>query len=185
MTSFETSNIPSDTELAQTVAKQSNEIVIGTIVSINDHGQPMVEYSLGEDIGPLAALSTISVGAEHIGRQVGLLFVNGQEMTPVLIGFIHNPLHNFLDNLQMGESITKVPKHPAQQKTEQEDEAKEPIAYADGDRIVIEAKEEVVLKCGDASISLNKNGKVSIRGKYLLNRSTGVNRIMGGSVQVN
>jgi uncharacterized protein (DUF2345 family) len=55
----------------------------------------------------------------------------------------------------------------------------------DGKKVVLEAQEEVVLKCGDASITLNKSGKISIRGKYILNRSTGVNRILGGSVQVN
>lgn len=55
----------------------------------------------------------------------------------------------------------------------------------DGKKVVIEAKDEIVLKCGDASITLTKAGKIMIRGKYLLNRSTGVNRILGGSVQVN
>jgi len=58
-------------------------------------------------------------------------------------------------------------------------------AYVDGKRVVLEGREEVVLKCGEASITLTKAGKILICGKYLLNRSTGVNRIMGGSVQVN
>ena len=55
----------------------------------------------------------------------------------------------------------------------------------DGQRIVLEGKEEVVIKCGEASITLTKAGKILIRGHYLLNRASGVNRIMGGSVQVN
>ena len=49
----------------------------------------------------------------------------------------------------------------------------------------ITAEKEIVLKCGKASITLTKAGKVIIRGTYLLNRSSGVNRIKGGSVQIN
>ncbi len=58
-------------------------------------------------------------------------------------------------------------------------------ANVDGERVVLEGREEVVLKCGEASITLTRAGKILIRGKYLLNRSSGVNRILGGSVQVN
>jgi hypothetical protein len=55
----------------------------------------------------------------------------------------------------------------------------------DGRRVTFEAKEEIVLRCGKASITLTRAGKVLIRGAYLLNRSSGVNRIKGGSVQIN
>jgi hypothetical protein len=55
----------------------------------------------------------------------------------------------------------------------------------DGKRISFDAKEEIVLRCGKSSITLTKAGKVIIRGAYLLNRSSGVNRIKGGSVQIN
>ena len=41
------------------------------------------------------------------------------------------------------------------------------------------------LRCGKASITLTRAGKVLIRGAYLLSRSSGVNRIKGGSVQIN
>ena len=43
----------------------------------------------------------------------------------------------------------------------------------------------MVLRCGKASITLTKAGKVLIEGSYVLSRSTGVNRIKGGSVQLN
>jgi len=52
----------------------------------------------------------------------------------------------------------------------------------DGERVVFDAKKEIVLRCGKASITLTRAGKVLIRGAYLLNRSSGVNRIKGGSV---
>jgi hypothetical protein len=56
---------------------------------------------------------------------------------------------------------------------------------ADGQRMLVNAKEQLVLRCGKASITLTKAGKVLIEGAYLLSRSTGVNRIKGGSVQLN
>lgn len=48
-----------------------------------------------------------------------------------------------------------------------------------------EAEEEIELRCGGASIVLTRAGKVLLRGAYLLSRSSGVNRIKGGSVQIN
>jgi hypothetical protein len=56
---------------------------------------------------------------------------------------------------------------------------------ADGQRMVVTAREQLVLRCGKASITLTKAGKVLIEGSYVLSRSTGVNRIKGGSVQLN
>jgi hypothetical protein len=68
-----------------------------------------------------------------------------------------------------------------------EPDAKPPLAEAvvDGEMVNIEGKEQIVLKCGKASITLTRSGKILIRGAYLLNRSSGVNRIKGGSVQIN
>jgi hypothetical protein len=55
----------------------------------------------------------------------------------------------------------------------------------DGDRLVLRAEQEIVLQCGDASITLTRAGKVLIRGAYVLSASTGVHRILGGSVEIN
>lgn len=58
-------------------------------------------------------------------------------------------------------------------------------ARVDGQRVVIEAQDEVVIKCGRATITLRRNGKIIIKGDYVETRATGTNRIKGGSVQVN
>jgi len=55
----------------------------------------------------------------------------------------------------------------------------------DGERLVVTAQEQLVLRCGQASITLTKEGKVLIQGTYVSNRSSGVMRIKGGSVQLN
>ena len=55
----------------------------------------------------------------------------------------------------------------------------------DGERLVFTAEREIVLRCGNASITLTRAGKVLITGEYVLTRARGVNRIRGGSVQIN
>lgn len=164
------------------------ELVLGTITAISESGHAVVCYNIEGLQEQASAIATIKLLSQHIGRQVGLLFTKSPEQIPVIVGLIHNPLSGILDSIEV-----------AKQSIESEDdkavfEHSNPIsskkesaqsAVVDGERVVIEGKEEIVLKCGEASITLSKNGKISIRGKYLLNRSTGVNRIMGGSVQVN
>jgi hypothetical protein len=54
-----------------------------------------------------------------------------------------------------------------------------------GQRLVLRAEQEIVLECGDASITLTNAGKVLIRGAYLSSRSSGVHRIKGASVDIN
>lgn len=51
--------------------------------------------------------------------------------------------------------------------------------------IVIEAAEELTLKCGDASLDLRKDGKLMIRGKDVLTRAKRTQRIKGGTVAIN
>jgi hypothetical protein len=59
------------------------------------------------------------------------------------------------------------------------------VTSVDGKRVVLTGEEEVELRCGEASISLKKNGKLVIRGAYVETRAKGTNRIKGGSVQIN
>jgi len=53
------------------------------------------------------------------------------------------------------------------------------------ERVEIRAQREIVLRVGRSSITLTDDGKVLIRGAYVLSRSSGVNRIKGGSVHLN
>ena len=66
-------------------------------------------------------------------------------------------------------------------------DAPRPALYVqvDGERVVLSAAREIVLRCGGASITLTRAGKVLITGEYVLTRARGLNRIRGGSVQIN
>jgi hypothetical protein len=58
-------------------------------------------------------------------------------------------------------------------------------ADVDGKRVRVEGKDEIVLECGNASITLRRNGRVIIKGTYVETHSDGTNRIKGGQVRIN
>jgi hypothetical protein len=49
----------------------------------------------------------------------------------------------------------------------------------------ITARQQLTIRCGESSITLTAGGKIILRGKYIVSRSSGVQRIKGGSVQIN
>jgi hypothetical protein len=53
------------------------------------------------------------------------------------------------------------------------------------DELVIEARRQITLRCGKSSITLYPNGKIALRGEYILSDATGVNRIVGGQIELN
>lgn len=53
------------------------------------------------------------------------------------------------------------------------------------ERLVLSAEKEIVLRCGEASITLRADGKIILRGTHLLQRSSGPLRLKGGSVSIN
>lgn len=55
----------------------------------------------------------------------------------------------------------------------------------DGHREVIEAADELELRCGDACIVLTADGRIQLRGTYITSHATATQRIVGGSVHVN
>ena len=58
-------------------------------------------------------------------------------------------------------------------------------ADIDGRRVRIVAQDEIVLECGQASITLRRNGRIIVRGTYVETHSDGTNRIKGGQVRIN
>jgi hypothetical protein len=182
------SDIAPDAELSPL---SPGEIVLGTLVGIDINGSAQVSYPQNAAAASVAAVSTQPITHQYVGRQVALLFAGGDLQKPIIMGFIHSPLYDLLQNFsfvtdeQSGVNEDQhvfdnpLPKPDLAQSLQSE------TIRVDGKKVVIEGQEEVVLTCGESSITLTKAGKIIIRGKYLLSRSTGVNRILGGSVQVN
>jgi len=174
------SSDPADATLSSISHLMPSEIILGTLTGFDAQGQALVDFPENTTGQPLAAITTTPLEQQHTGRRVALLFVKRDMHSPMVVGLIHSPLEDML------ESFVSP--------TEADDDAHLEMKV-DGDssiegkkedgRLVFEAKEEIVLRCGESSLTLTKSGKVLIRGKYLLNHSTGINRIIGGSVEVN
>lgn len=137
-------------------------VVIGILAGFDSQQRPLVVFPDNPNDTSLPARATTPLTNDDIGREMALLFENGDPSSPMIIGRVRH-----------SKEIELKPEIPPHSVT------------VDGERMLIEAKEEIVLKCGKASITLTKAGKVIIRGAYLLSRSSGVNRIKGGSVQIN
>lgn len=56
---------------------------------------------------------------------------------------------------------------------------------ADGEHVVIEAQQQIELRCGEATIVLTADGQISLRGTYITSHASATQRIRGGSVQIN
>ncbi len=140
-----------------------SDVVIGVLAGIDNQGVPLVVFPNSHSEIGLPARATVLLNGDDIGREVALLFESGDPSRPLIIGRIQGRANH--------ESI-KPPMLPL-------------AVEMDGDSIALTAKKDITLRCGKASITLTKAGKILIRGSYLLSRSSGANRIKGGSVQLN
>jgi hypothetical protein len=53
------------------------------------------------------------------------------------------------------------------------------------EELVLEARDQITLKCGDGSITIREDGKILIKGKDLVSHAQRTNRIKGGAVAIN
>lgn len=53
------------------------------------------------------------------------------------------------------------------------------------DELVLSAKHKLTLRCGKSSITLYPNGKIVLRGDYILSDAEEINRISGGRIELN
>ena len=138
-------------------------IVIGELVAICDEGRtPLVRYPGQPGSAALCARAVVDLHGPHIGQPVALSFEYGDATRPIVMGVIRQT------------SGWPLADAPGQVEVD-----------ADGERMIVSAKEQLVLRCGKASITLTSEGKVLIHGAYVSSRSSGMNRVRGGSVQIN
>jgi hypothetical protein len=138
-------------------------VVVGVLIGFQDEGRtPLVIFAGQIGDAAIPARATQDIHGAHIGREVALVFEGADPRRPIILGC-----------MQRADGWP-LPGQPGQV-----------AVSADGERLIVSAKEGLVLRCGKASITLTKSGKVLIEGTYVSNRSSGVMRIKGGSVQLN
>ncbi|RJQ70916.1 MAG: hypothetical protein C4519_20125 [Desulfobacteraceae bacterium] len=147
--------------------------VIGRIAEPENPGEIWVVFD-GNDPVPARLLSSIDrrelLKKSNVGRQVLLMFENGLKEFPIIVGLLENIIEDII-------SVEIAP--------EASSPAKPADLFVDNERIVFEAKKEIVLKCGKGSITIKRDGKVVILGTNLTSRSRGPNKIKGASVSIN
>ncbi|MCB9881266.1 MAG: hypothetical protein H6834_05700 [Planctomycetes bacterium] len=52
-------------------------------------------------------------------------------------------------------------------------------------KVRIEATGELDLRCGEASLSMRRNGKIVLRGVEIVSRASRANKVKGGTVRIN
>ena len=133
------------------------EVVVGRIAALTNSAEPLVTIPHSEGVSPVKARTIVAVGEKEVGKQVVLAFEEGDMARPIVLGVVQ----------------TAPP------------EGNQASVVSDGNKFVVTAEREIELRCGQASITLTRAGKVLIKGEYVLSASSGVNRIRGGSVQIN
>lgn len=142
---------------------------VGWIARVDDQG--IWVDAADDDAGPRLALSVVPLSRAELDaaaadrRDVVLMSVVGTGQ-PVLLGLCQ-------------------PVPPVEAKLPADAEGIEASVDGDSRKLRIEGQDEVVLRCGKASITLRRNGRVVIRGVQVESRATGRNRIKGGAVLIN
>ena len=145
-----------------------NGFVIGTLKEIDSEGRISVSWTSGDDNTERRNVSAMQsmekpVSSKDLGRKVILGFENGEPDHPILFGFLESTQRkDTVELLPAPDATTEIP-----------------------ESLHLKSGEELILECGKAKISLRADGRIVILGGYLVSRSTGVNKIKGGSVQIN
>lgn len=137
-----------------------NGVIIGLLVGFRD-ASPLVVFPGNPDPAGIPARTLQALEPADIGAEVALMFEAGDLSSPILVGRLLRP-----DTA------------PVREEAEVE---------IDGETETLDlaAKKQLTLRCGKASITLTADGKVLVKGAYISSRSTGQNRIKGGSVHLN
>jgi hypothetical protein len=129
----------------------------GTVVAVDADGTMRVAVAGRSEALRARALAVISTS--DLGKDVVLGFEGGMLDRPIVIGILGpSPFDDATDSAEITIS---------------------------SERLTLEGRAEVVIRCGPTSITLTESGKVLIKGEYVSSRATGTNRIRGGSVHIN
>lgn len=119
-----------------------------------------VRYSCDPGGCEAQARSTVPIAPSDIGRQVLVVLEDGDAERPIIIGVVQ------------ATAVTVTP---------------EPAGHVEieGKRLRLQAEDEVVLQCGEASITLRGDGRIVIKGMEIVSRAKGTHKVKGAAVLIN
>lgn len=139
---------------------------VGWIAAIASDGAISVDFP-GNPLGPLSARSIIDISTRDIEEHgntppVLLSFDQGDSSKPIITGLVR--------------AATRL-QHAADTPGLE--------GVLDGKRLLFSASQEIVLRCGQGSITLTADGRIVVKGTKLLSRASETNKIKGASVDIN
>lgn len=157
---------------------------VGRVVELDAKRRVLVEFE--GCAGPTPVRLAIEVDTPRLRKAIAtkqaavLVFEEGDSRRPILVGLLAAPVEQLPRGPAGPEGMSMLPAPPERQRAAWVVEAD-----VDGQRVRITGKDEIVLECGKASVTLRRNGKVIIRGTHVETNSSGTNRIKGGQVRIN
>jgi uncharacterized protein DUF6484 len=148
-------------------------VVLGWVAGMDARRGLLVDFP-GSSGGAVAArtvlqLDTASLEAAVKDRRGAVLqFEDGDPRRPVLMGLLQPTVATPMLDALLATTGTQ-----------------ELTARVEGKRVVLEGKDEIVLRCGDSTIILRRNGAVLVRGAEIDSRSSGRHVIRGRKVALN
>ncbi|MBZ9761239.1 DUF6484 domain-containing protein [Mesorhizobium sp. CA8] len=131
-------------------------VVIGIFLGFGEDS-PLVVFPGNRKETAVSARSLAELTSDMIGAEVALLFQEGDPGRPLIVGRIVDPAHK----------------------------SDAPHVVRDGERVRINANERIELRCGKATIIMEKDGRITIRGTYVTSHASATNRVRGASVNLN
>jgi hypothetical protein len=181
----------------------SQGILIGKLSQIDEDSKLWVQLPVAGSL-PLPALTMCAIKQEHLGQDCAVQLLpnsNSAQAQVLIMGFILSAqaiaesLHLSVSNEQI-QALDKQSSEPASLLQEMgfeenlnndnnTNELLENNEEPEYDYLHIEAKQELILSCGESSIRMTADGVIEMRGNYISSDATALQRLRGGSVQVN
>ncbi|MBZ9870523.1 DUF6484 domain-containing protein [Mesorhizobium sp. BR1-1-9] len=139
------------------VRERIDGVVIGIFLGFDDAASPLVVFPGNPEETALPARSLTALTSDMIGSEVALLFQEGDPAKPLIVGRVVEPARKIAA----------------------------PQIVRDGEGVRIIGEERIELRCGKATILMEKDGRIIIRGTYVTSHASAANRIRGGSIDLN
>ncbi|MEI9430408.1 DUF6484 domain-containing protein [Mesorhizobium sp. Cs1299R1N3] len=131
-------------------------VVIGIFLGFGEE-LPLVVFPANPMETAVSARSLTELTSDMVGAEVALLFQDGDPGRPLIVGRIVDPARK----------------------------SNAPHVVRDGECVRINANERIELRCGKATIIMEKDGRITIRGTYVTSHASATNRVRGASVNLN
>lgn len=136
--------------------RQIDGVSIGLLLGFEENS-PLVVFPGNPCDHAVTARSLARLTEDDVGGEVALMFEDGDLRRPLILGRIQREVRKTV----------------------------EPTVIHDGETVRVSAEKRLELRVGKASIILEQDGRVTIRGTNVTTQASAANRLRGGSIHLN